>query len=253
MAYNGIVDINGVKLIFNECDLPTDFDDLGFMDSVTELYVTKGTVTSHNFLHLTFQEFFAAFHISNMSQEEQLKHFIDHNEHHGRMDVGLPHRRMDVGRMKVVLRFVAGLTKLTCLSKESVKHFIHDSIKHIYSSDSYSLSCDARVDIYLLNWMFETQSNDVIELFLEQNIIEVRCDDDIMLPIDYYSLGYCIAHSQCQWMLRLPVVGDEMVKMLVTGINTNPENTAEVVGLIIDEHSSIVSCYLECDNFKVKN
>ena len=57
LAYNGTIDTSGqVQLIFR--DLPSDFDDLGFMDSVTELYVTRGAVSSHNFLHLTFQEFF---------------------------------------------------------------------------------------------------------------------------------------------------------------------------------------------------
>ena len=59
VAYNGIVNTSDqVQLIFSERDLPPDFDNLGFMDSVTELYVRKGTVSSHNFLHLTFQEFF---------------------------------------------------------------------------------------------------------------------------------------------------------------------------------------------------
>ena len=57
LAYSGIAGNSyDVQLIFN--DLPSDFDSLGFMDSVTELYVTQGTVSSHNFLHLTFQEFF---------------------------------------------------------------------------------------------------------------------------------------------------------------------------------------------------
>ena len=57
LAYNGTVDTSDqVKLIFK--NLSSDFDDLGFMDSVTELYVTRGAVSSHNFLHLTFQEFF---------------------------------------------------------------------------------------------------------------------------------------------------------------------------------------------------
>ena len=218
VAYNGIVNTSDrVQLIFTERDLPTDFDNLGFMDSVTELYVRKETVSSHNFLHLTFQEIFAAFHISTMSPAQQMEHFNDQSD------------RMSGGRMKVVLRFVAGLTKLKCLSKESVNHFLY----HDYDEDSYHniKSCDARVNINLLNWMFETQSNYVIELLLEQKIIEIDCDYDSMLPMDYYCLGYCIAHSQCQWMLRLDIMDEEMVSMLVTGVNTSPECNGTVVGL----------------------
>ena len=224
VAYDGIVNTSDqVQLIFSERDLPRDFDNLGFMDSVTELYVTKGTISSHNFLHLTFQEFFAAFHISTMSPEQQLKHFNDHN---------MQSDRMGGDRMNVVLRFVAGLTKLKCLSKESVNHFLHKNSST--NVNIYRKSCDARVDINLLNWMFETQSNDVIELLLEHKIIEIHCNYDIiMLPMDCYCLGYCIAHSQCQWMLRLDnEMNKEMLSMLVAGvINTSPECTGTVVGL----------------------
>ena len=235
VAYSGIVNTSDqVQLIFSERDLPRDFDNLGFMDSVTELYVTMGTVSSHNFLHLTFQEYFAAFHISTMSPAQQLKHFNDHN---------MQSDRMSGGRMNVVLRFVAGLTKLKCLSKESVNHFLY----YDYDEDRYHImSCDARVDINLLNWMFETQSNDVIELLLEHKIIGVRCD--YRLPMDYYCLGYCIAHSQCQWMLRLDneemneETNEEMVSMLVTGVNnTSPECTGTVVGLRVN-FSTTVNC-----------
>ena len=56
LPHSGVHPGHQVQLIFR--DLPSDFDDLGFMDSVTELYVTRGAVSSHNFLHLTFQEFF---------------------------------------------------------------------------------------------------------------------------------------------------------------------------------------------------
>ena len=111
VAYNGIVSASDqVQLIFSERDLPADFDNLGLMDSVTELYVTQGTVSSHNFLHLTFQEFFAAVHISKMSPEQQLEHFQRGND--------------DGGRLKVVLRFLAGLNKLNCFSKDAINHFI---------------------------------------------------------------------------------------------------------------------------------
>ena len=270
VAYNGIVNTSDqVQLIFSEHDLPTDFDNLGFMDSVTELYVTKGTISSHNFLHLTFQEFFAAFHISTMSPAQQLKHFNDQHMQYGRMSgdrmsgdrmsggrmggdrMGggrMSVDRMSVDRMKVVLRFVAGVTKLKFLSKESVDHFLHKycsitlnfnhflhyNVKNSSTYEKvYSLPCD------VLNWMFETQSKDVIELLLKQKIIEIKTDFSFIyraysrLPMDYYFLGYCIAHSQCQWMLRLDKedMNEEMLSMLVNGVKNSPECTGTVVGL----------------------
>ena len=79
LAYSGIDGSrNRVQLIFRK--LPSDFDSLGFMDSVTDLYVSRGAVSSHNFLHLTFQEFFAAVHISNLPQEKQIDYFQRHKE-----------------------------------------------------------------------------------------------------------------------------------------------------------------------------
>ena len=242
VAYNGIVNTSDqVQLIFSERDLPTDFDNLGFMDSVTELYVTKGTISSHNFLHLTFQEFFAAFHISTMSPEQQLKHFNDHKMQSDRVGG-------DSGRMNVVLRFVAGLTKLKCLSKESAIYFLYDFDEDII--DHIILPCDAGVDINLLNWMFETQSNDVIELLLEHKIIVFMCDYRL-LPMDYYCLGYCIAHSQCQWVLCFDneemdeEMDEEMLSMLVAGVNTSPECNGTVVGLGGD-----ISTTVDCLNMR---
>ena len=103
-AYKGICTVDGdsVQLIFY---LRPDFETLGFMQSVPQLYTTKGAVVSHNFLHLTVQEFLAALHISFMSPEQQLLHLKWHKE----------------GTLKVVLRFLAGFTKLANISLEQIK------------------------------------------------------------------------------------------------------------------------------------
>ena len=62
LAYSSIAgEGDQIKLIFTH--LPRDFDSLRFMDSVFELCVTRKAVVSHNFLHLTFQEFLAAVYI----------------------------------------------------------------------------------------------------------------------------------------------------------------------------------------------
>lgn len=71
MAYEGI--INKQQVIFS--DLPDDFDSLGLMQCVPELYVDKEAALSYNFLHLTVQEFLAAFHLSQQSSEKQVEIF----------------------------------------------------------------------------------------------------------------------------------------------------------------------------------
>ena len=48
--------------------------------------------------------------------------------------------------------------------------------------------------------MFEAQSSDVIASLLEKKTIKFSVSEN-MLPLDHYGLGYCIAHSQCQWVL----------------------------------------------------
>ena len=234
LAYNGIVGkYYQIQLIFKESDLPADFDNLGFMDSVTELYVTRGTVSSHNFLHLTFQEFFAAVHISTMSPAEQLQHFL---------------RRGD-GRLKEVLRFLAGITKLSCFSGEGVKHTFLATPKS--KTSKYSLNCDIAVDSKVVNWMFEAQSDDVIALLnlkIKFELLEAKhltvefVFDGSMLPMDYYSLGYCIAHSQCQWVLDMTRVETIDEEMLVAGASLRSDTSGRVVGIrsVYDEVGELI-------------
>ena len=210
LAYSSIAGSSSrhVQLIFNDSDLPSDFDSLGFMDSVTELYVTQGTVSSHNFLHLTFQEFFAAVHISTMSPSDQLKHFQRHKD----------------GSYRVVLRFLAGLTKMSCFSKDTIKKVFPNTKR---TSSPFSVGCDVDVTIDLVNWMFETHNDDVISL-LEGKTVNITTERSA-LPLDYYSLGYCIAHSQCQWVLSLyEGIGEEEVRMIMARASTRQETSIRV-------------------------
>ena len=226
LAYRGIVGTSDqVQLIFT--GLPSDFDSLGLMDSVTELYVTQGAVSSYNFLHLTFQEYFAAVHISTLSLAEQLEHFKRHKE----------------GRLKVVLRFMAGLKSLSCFSKETVHHFLTPPQDE--GSGPYIMPVDVGVPTDLVNWMFEAQSNDVIALALGRKTVQFSIAQ-YMLPLDFYGLGYCIVHSKCQWMLSMEgsVYGDsiwpireEDLRMLGFGVNTTQQPSGRVVGLKGGEHA----------------
>ena len=71
IAFQGILKD---EFIFD--DLAHDFNTLDLMQSAAELYVDQGAVVSHNFFHLTLQEFLAAVHVSEQPEEEQLQYFI---------------------------------------------------------------------------------------------------------------------------------------------------------------------------------
>ena len=168
LAYDGILnEKDEITLVFSELELPPNFDNLGFMDSVTELYVTVETSTSHNFLHLTFQEFFAAVHISGMSPEKQVEYFRSGSGGKG-------------GRLKVVLKFLAGLNKLDCISGEIVSHFFETPVSS--KGNKYEIFPTITVNIDIVNWMFETQSDNTISLILhKKNIIEFQFNNEEML------------------------------------------------------------------------
>ena len=219
IAYNGIVTNDGqVKIVFN--DLPLDFNDLGLMDSVTELYTTKGEVRSYNFLHLTFQEYLAAVHISEMSVEEQLKHFENKD------------------RYRVVLKFLGGITQFEGIPICRIQYLIKDYNYYIQFNDDYSNVAVTKLHI---NWMFEAQSMSLILNTLgAETTVLYKDGDEAALPLDYYSLGYCIVHSSSQWILSfeskqtdndLQLKRKEEIEMLVNGANTTMETAARVVGL----------------------
>ena len=147
-----------------------------------------------------------------MSPEEQVEHFKRHKE----------------GRLKVVLRFLAGFNKLNCFSQEEiiVKNFFQ--IPSGYKGTL--ITCDAAVGVDLVQWLFEAQSDDVLEHVLGQKTIEFDLSS-AMLPLDYFCLGYCISHSQCQWVLGLikSAISEKKVRMISAGARTG--SGGRIVGL----------------------
>ena len=82
-----------------------------------------------------------------------------------------------------------------------------------------------------LIWYSGCLRHKVIEQILQQKIIEFNMSSERMLPLDYYSLGYCISHSQCQWVLTLGGIDEEKASLLGAGARTKAEPRGRVVGL----------------------
>ena len=206
IAYNGIcAESESVQLIFP--DIPDDFETLGLMQSVSQLFM-DGQKTSHNFLHLTFQEFLAAFLISTMSPTEQLEHFQRHKD----------------GRLRVVLRFLAGLTKLNKVTTDELRSLLGEPT--VEESDEHQtpycnpMRPDVCVSAHHTNWLFEAQNSELLQSLFHNHTASFTFTRG-MLPLEYYSVGYCIARSHSKWSLTFD--GDteeEKLHMLVSGAKT---------------------------------
>lgn len=226
LAYKGIAEAGEqVKLIFT--DLPADIDNLGFMDSVFEFYETRRNTASHNFLHLTFQEFLAAIHISKMESNKRLEHFRRHSE----------------GRLAVVLRFLAGLIKMSDFQSSSdliplLKLLPKDDEDDEDNEDKYAYGAfiDYVVDDNLVSCLFEAGRGELVrETFCQGKIVRYFNPTG---SLDVFALAFCIAHSQCKWVLSfkgevkedvidsLSAVGGEIV-----GVTENSSNSISIQSL----------------------
>ena len=209
VAYDGICrkGRKRVQLIFSDRDLG-GCETLGFMQSVAEVYVKHGRKMSHNFLHLTVQEFLAAFLITTMSPADQLEHFQRHKD----------------GRLRVVLRFLAGLTKLNKVTPDELRSLLGEPT--VEQSDEHQtpycnpMRPDVCVSAHHTNWLFEAQNSELLQSLFYNHTASFTFTRE-MLPLEYYSVGYCIAHSHGKWSLTVDKDREEeKLHMLLKGAAT---------------------------------
>ena len=215
IAYEGIH--NDQQVIFHRKDFETmglslqDIETLGLMQRVRELYVGEATAVSYNFLHLTVQEYLAAFHLSQQPVEKQIKRFKKCKK--ARKDK--PHH------FYMVLRFLCGITQFKEYSNEQLNTFlIEDSGDDSSSDESDNDSHVIRTITFdTLHWLFEAHDSRVIAKVLGSSEIQLSGQYSQVTPFDCFVLGYCVSHSNCTWKIDLAGyhIGDEGVELLVRG------------------------------------
>ena len=168
-----------------------------------------GRSSSHNFLHLTLQEYLAAVHYSQQCDSpEQLTQLLTRDnlfplssflQYYGK-------KRKRTFHLPVAL-FLAGRTQLSGVPLHLLRAGLHDS----------------SVDVSLLHLLYETQCSQLIQstLVTSSRYISVHG----LSALDWFVIGYCIANSTSNW--RVEKKANDVLKhfnQLVAGLKLAPQD-----------------------------
>ena len=227
LAYNNLK-LNPPKLTFSSSELPEDY--LGLMTSFAEYGYGKKT---YQFLHLSIQEFLAAWWITKYEKTEEL--FKDHfeNEH-----------------FRLCLRFVAGLTHL---EHESYQQYFNKPIdlqckrKPLFSYDAMyqswfhqnpeivrTLHLDSdtvdifydKFDVLILQLLYESQNTTLCRILAQSMINQSLClHHQLNLSLfDILCLSYFLNNSNITWKyLDLYTLNEQEVQVITDTITNNSQ------------------------------
>ena len=208
--------------------LPDGCVDLGFMNVSTELYCGMPSVVSYSFLHLTLQEFLAAFYVSQLPGVEQKLIFIENRLINYKRSV--PSFLNQSAHLDVLWRFMAGLTEFKHIGWKLINQATELFIKpHCMHQQLLFVHC-----------LLEIQCTEIIKTVCDTIMKEYYATKDsraahiinyaekassgfnvtnASTPFDCYALGYCVAASGHEWSLDLEGIGgNEIIEMLGCGV-----------------------------------
>ena len=183
---------------------------LGLMNNVSTLYKRREDVT-YNFHHLTFQEFMAAYYISQLPAVKQSKWYSS------------------LKGFDVILRFLAGLTKLKHIRIERKRKMM---VLRYKGNGEYQVKNDeVRIKTSHVRYFYEMQDVSRCDYLFSAAKCVVQCES----PFDVYSVGYSIASCGNAWVVELPWGGydPELIKTLANGIKSQKGNGGYLEELIL--------------------
>ena len=227
------------KVTFFKEDIPEGFVHFGFMNESTEMYAGKGVEQTFSFLHLSLQEYLAAWHIAHSySIELQVAY------HGMAVEASQPFQKSNIPRYRGSNReeedllssleplreslvepavFLAGITGWRCQSEDGRNHW-----------EMYLSHDTAGVSMFLRS-LYEAQNPTILSHYFKAGngrreiVIGTHVSRASRTPYDCYALSYCLAHSSDQFRLSIGVHRDDdvsLVKTFVKGLEDHCKPTS---------------------------
>ena len=202
------------RIVFYSDSVGKELVHFGLLDSVPALYGGGGV--SYNFLHLTIQEFLAAYHITQLPSGRYVFNQYSMDE-----------------RWEVVWRFLSGLT--------GFKYFENSVQNPVFSCLEEE---GIQVENLFLHCLFEGQRQDIFDCLKAtgMNFKTVYSNQEETSPLDVYALGYCIVNcsSIASWKVLIACDSDES---FMWGLNSNQsgKGTISQLNLLVDNLLQLAS------------
>ena len=173
------------QLIFDT--VPSDLDHFGFLNEMSSLY--GGEEKSFNFLHLTIQEFLAAYHIAHLP------------------DQGVELFKSYSKRWDIVWRFVAGMAQFSFLGT--------------YQAESPFRNENEWLTPLFIECLFESQKVIDFQSIFNNNTQYCRIFSIIESSFYHFEVGGCIAKcssAQSFWNLNFIALGKNKFDFFIKGL-----------------------------------
>ena len=218
------------KVTFFKGDIPEGLVHFGFMNESTEMYAGKGVEQTLSFLHLSLQEYLAAWHIAHSySIEFQVAYHglaVEASRNRRRRQRIAPYRGSSreeedlLSSLEPLMEslvepaiFLAGITGWRCQSEDGRNHW------EMYLSYDTAGVEDPSV---LLRSLYEAQNPTILSHYFNAGSgrreigIGVGVSWASRTPYDCYALSYCLAHSSDQFRLSIYVSRNDDVSLVET-------------------------------------